>query len=334
MRASDEKAVGVGPRGFPHLPSIVSGDGVRWVDHRRTLTPRYGVVWRDIAATYVFLLVGVLVATAAERSGWPPGALVALAAGAALWTGYWLHALFLFGHEAAHRNLAPTSRTNDRLGDWLVWLLFGSTTRNYRRTHMAHHAHLGDHGDSETTYHLCMSVVNMMKATVGLHVLEVLLRKAKADRKPTRESGTAAGVLASARSAAAHLLIVLGLWSAGAPVVALSWVIGVASVFPLFATIRTIVEHRRVDAACDVDFGKTRHGAVNRMFGTGLVSRYFGSAGFNRHLLHHWDPAISYTRFDEMERFFATTPLAAEMDASRTSYGAAVRTLMAEARRG
>jgi hypothetical protein len=51
-------------------------------------------------------------------------------------------------------------------------------------------------------------------------------------------------------------------------------------------------------------------------------------------LLHHWDPAISYTRFDEMERFFSTTQLAAEMDASRTSYGAAVRTLMAEARRG
>ena len=317
----------VGPRGFPHLPSVVSEDGVRWVDYRRTLTPRYGVVWRDITLTYVFLLVGLAAATAAERSGWPPGVVVAVLA---VWSGYWLHALFLFGHEAAHRNLAPTSRANDRLGDWLVWLLFGSTTRNYRRTHMAHHAHLGDHGDSETTYHLCMSVLNMLKAATGLHVLEVLLRKAKVERKPSRESG----VPASARAAVTHLAIVAGLWSAGAPVVALSWVIGVVSVFPLLATVRTIVEHRRADAACDVDFTTTRHGAVNRMFGTGIVARYFGSAGFNRHLLHHWDPAISYTRFDEMERFFATTPLAAEMDASRTSYGAAVKTLMAEARRG
>lgn len=334
MRARGEHAVEVGPRGFPHLPSIVGADGVRWVDHRRTLTPRYPVVWRDITSTYVFLLVGVVVAAVAERSGWPPGALVALVAVTALWTGYWLHALFLFGHEAAHRNLAPTTKVNDRLGDWFVWLLFGSTTKNYRRTHMAHHAHLGDDGDSETTYHLCMSVLNMLKATVGLHVLEVLLRKAKAERRPTRESGTAAGVLASLRSAAAHVAIVVGLWSAGAPVVALAWVLGVASVFPLLATIRTIVEHRRADAACDVDFSTTRHGAVNRMFGTGTISRCFGSAGFNRHLLHHWDPAISYTRFDEMERFFSTTQLAAEMDASRTSYGAAVRTLMAEARRG
>jgi fatty acid desaturase len=327
VHARRENNVGVGPRGFPHLPSVVSEDGVRWVDYRRTLTPRYGVVWRDITVTYVFLLVGLATATAAERFGWPPWVVVAVTA---VWSGYWLHSLFLFGHEAAHRNLAPTRRANDRLGDWLVWLLFGSTTRNYRRTHMAHHAHLGDHGDSETTYHLCMSVLNMLKATVGLHVLEVLLRKAKAERKTTRESG----VLASARSAVAHLAVVVGLWSAGAPVVALSWVIGVVSVFPLLATVRTIVEHRRADAACDVDFTTTRHGAVNRMFGTGVIARYFGSAGFNRHLLHHWDPAISYTRFDEMERFFSATPLAAEMDASRTSYGAAVKTLMAEARRG
>ena len=38
-------------------------------------------------------------------------------------------------------------------------------------------------------------------------------------------------------------------------------------------------------------------------------SRYFGGAGFNRHLLHHLDPSISYTRFDEFERFKNTVQM-------------------------
>ncbi len=331
----------ISDNGTPHLPSIVSAEGARWIDVRRSLTPRYGVVWRDIALCYLLLVLGVAAVAAVERTG-PLAVAVTTAVPAVVWTGYWLHALFLFGHEAAHSNLAPTRRRNDRVADWSVWLLFGSTTKNYRRTHMTHHGHLGDHQDTETTYHLCMSALNLVKAATGLFVLEVLLRKARqsaeraepAERVRARSSGTAAGVLASVRSAALHLAVVGLLFFGGFPVAAATWVLGVACAFPLFATVRTIVEHRRADAACAVDFAVELHGPVNRLFGTGLVSRYFGSAGFNRHLLHHWDPAISYTRFDEMERFFLSTPLAAEMEASRTGYSAQIRTLMAEARRG
>jgi fatty acid desaturase len=331
--------IAFGANGSPHLPSIVSSAGVRWVDLRRTLTPRYGIVWRDIALCYLFLLLGVLVVAVAEHAARSSVPAAAVAVPAVLWLGYWLHALFLFGHEAAHANLARPRSRNDRVGDWVVWVMFGSTTRNYRRTHMTHHGHLGDHEDTETTYHLCLSIVNMLKASTGLYVLEVLLRKARASagrpaRRGTRSSGTVAGVLASLRSALLHTAVVGGLWLGGSPVAAVTWVAAMGGVFPLLATVRTILEHRRADAPCAADFAVETHGPVNRLFGTGVVSRYFGSAGFNRHLLHHWDPAISYTRFDEMERFFRDTPLAARMDANRIGYGTAVRMLMAEARRG
>jgi fatty acid desaturase len=328
-----------GNPGSPHLPSIVSDTGQRWIDFRRTLTPHYGMVWRDIAIGYLFVALGLLgvMAIQATTESLPTAILAAFPV--VIWIGYWLHALFLFGHEAAHSNLAPTRKQNDRLGDWFVWVLFGSTTKNYRRTHMTHHVHLGDHHDTETTYHLCLSVLNMVKALTGLHILEVLLRRATASsersaREGRPRKGTAAGVLASVRSALLHAAVVGSLWFTGFPVAALSWVAAVGCVFPLFATVRTIVEHRRADAGCDVDFLIELHGPVNRLFGNGLISRYFGSAGFNRHLLHHWDPAISYTRFDDMERFLRTTPLAVELEASRTTYGAAVRMLMAEAWRG
>lgn len=324
---------GRGNPGSPHLPSIVSEDGVRWVDYRKTLRPRFGIVWRDIGLCYLFLAFGVLVLAPAPTS-WPVWADVVLVAAAACWTGFWLHSLFLFGHEAAHTNLAPRRKTNDRLGDWFVWILYGSTTVNYRYTHMAHHAHLGDHEDTETTYHLCLSVLNMLKAVTGIHVLEVLLRKRSLSQPRKKSSRTSSGLLASVRSFALHASILAALVVTGSYLAALTWIIAVGAVFPLLATVRTVVEHRHLDAPCDVDFSVELHGPVNRMFGTGPVSRTFGSAGFNQHLLHHWDPAISYTRFPEMALFFSRTPLAADMEASRTGYGAAVRTLITEARRG
>ncbi|MFJ9739191.1 fatty acid desaturase family protein [Streptomyces sp. NPDC101166] len=326
-----------GNPGSPHLPSIVSADGVRWVDYRKTLRPRYGIVWRDIALCYLASAAGLIVVALASRT-LSTAATAALVVLAVCWTGYWLHSLFLFGHEAAHTNLARRRKLNDRLGDWCVWILYGSTTANYRYTHMTHHAHLGDHEDTETTYHLCLSVLNMLKAVTGIHVLEVLLRNrghSEARKSTARTSSrTSSGLLASLRSFTVHTAIVAGLLLAGFPLAALTWVFAVGAVFPLLATVRTVVEHRQLDAPCDVDFTVELHGPVNRLFGTGPVSRTFGSAGFNQHLLHHWDPAISYTRFAEMGEFLSRTPLAAEMEASRTGYGAAIRTLIKEARRG
>jgi fatty acid desaturase len=174
----------------------------------------------------------------------------------------------------------------------------------------------------------------MLKAVTGIHVLEVLLRNRGHSEKHKKSTRTSSGVLASLRSVVVHAAVVAGLLAAGSRLGALTWVIAVGAVFPLLATVRTIVEHRQLEAPCDVDFSVELHGPVNRLFGTGPVSRTFGSAGFNQHLLHHWDPAISYTRFAEMGEFLSRTPLAAEMEASRTGYGAAFRTLIREARHG
>jgi len=325
------KLEGVGNPGSPHLPSVVSVDGVRWIDYRRTLVPRYSMVWRDIAGCYAALALGlaavlVLDSRAGDAAGW------AAAVPAAVWIGYWLHSLFLFGHEAAHRNLAPRRPWNDRLGDWLVWILYGSTTAEYRRTHMAHHTQLGNHRDPETTYHLCLSVINILKGLTGVHVLEVMLRNRRnARRAPGGRRQGGGTALASLRTVAVHAALLSALVLGGALPAATAWAAGTAAVFPLCALLRTVVEHRHLDAPCETDFTQVEHGPVNRLFGVGPISRTFGAAGFNRHLLHHWDPAISYTRFDEMEQFFLRTPLADRMAESRTSYPAALKQLIKEA---
>nr|WP_240979574.1 fatty acid desaturase [Streptomyces sp. HNM0574] len=249
-----------------------------------------------------------------------PGVLVPVTAVAAVWTGWWLHALFLFGHEAAHGNLARRRRKNDRLGDWCVWLLFGSTTAQYRRTHMTHHTHLGSHRDTETTYHLCLSVTNILKGMTGLRVLEVLLRDRRAGRRqapagPPRagagHNGAPPGKRRRRRGAARQALRGLR-----------------TPLLHLCALLRTVTEHRVLDAPCATDFTVVEHGPLNRLFGDDPLSPTF------KHLLYHWDPAISCTRFREVEKFFERTPLAREMESSRAGYISVLKGMMVEAHRG
>ena len=65
------------------------------------------------------------------------------------------------------------------------------------------------------------------------------------------------------------------------------------------------------------------------MFGDGLIAQTMGGAGYNRHLMHHWEPGVSYTRLPDLERFLADTPLAAVMARRTTTYGRIFRRLFA-----
>ena len=108
----------------------------------------------------------------------------------------------------------------------------------------------------------------------------------------------------------------------------LVWGLAAFSVYPFFGTLRQLLEHRSENARADVDYRKVDHGAVNRIFGCSLLARTLGAAGFNRHLLHHWHPQASYTRFDDLEAFFLHTRLRESIDTARTTYGETLRRLM------
>src|SRR5262249_27645791 len=110
------------------------------------------------------------------------------------------------------------------------------------------------------------------------------------------------------------LAITAGVW------ISLAWFFGMVALFPLFSSLRQLLEHRDIAASRDLDYGKVPHGAVSRLFGSGLIASTFGGAGFNRHLLHHWDPLIPCTRLIEVERFLLDTSAAGLIRQATTSY--------------
>jgi len=126
---------------------------------------------------------------------------------------------------------------------------------------------------------------------------------------------------------AAHLAILAALFLTGGWAAALAWVAGVGVVFPFLGALRQLLEHRSLEARGPVDYTQVDHGAYTRLFGTGMLARTFGAAGFNRHLLHHWEPSVSYTCFDALEDLFERVGMGPALDARRTTYGAAFRAL-------
>lgn len=321
--------------GAPLLRDLTSADGVTWLEFRKTLTPDYARAWREIAGCYALLALGLAADVAVGMYG---GKLAGLAAAppAALWIGFWIHALNQFAHEGAHGNLAPDRKRNDQLTDWFLWPLFAQTVRSYQRSHMQHHVHLGDHLDTEVNYHECMNPWFLIKGITGIQMVLMVVRYVlRPKRSPAGGAASVAPremLMAFARTALLHgsiiaLAIVFGYYGAAA-----AWLLGVAVVYPCLGTARQMLEHRAIDAPCSVDFTQVEHGPVNRLFGDDLFSRCFGAAGLNRHLLHHWDPGISYTRLPDMETFLNRTSLAGTLARSRSGYLKVARALYRTAR--
>ena len=256
---------------------------------------------------------------------------------AAIWTGYWVAYLHLFLHEGAHWNLAPERNLNDWLCNLTVGWLVLMDVREYRKVHFQHHRALGTVNDSEISYFSPVNLAFFAKGTLGIRLIERWMsyrrwpikarenaanteHRQSRDRRSSSRFMPVAGVLA-------HALIIAGFLWTGSTAAAVAWIIGMACVFPLFATMRQALEHRDEGARSDINYSRTDHGAYTRLFGSGCFASTFGGAGFNRHLLHHWEPQVSYTRLADLEQFLADTPIGAVMDRRRTSYHDAFRRL-------
>jgi fatty acid desaturase len=310
--------------GAPKLARIENKTKEKWVDHRSNLKPRYKKVWRDIGAAYIMLAAGIMVIALIES--WLQRRrylFIPVLPLGSLWIGFWLHYLMCFFHEATHYNILPDRKFNDWAANLIIGPLTGQEIKSYRKTHWLHHANLGATDDTETSYFEPLKFRTLAWDLAGRYQLKVLFRYFK--KEVFGHSESANGRFALVIAGLIHLGIFLGLFISGHPLTGLVWLAGSFSLYPIFSRIRQTVEHRSYHASEKLDYRFVDHGAENRIFGNDLFSRSFGAAGFNRHLLHHWDPAISYTQFDAMEEFMLQTQYAVAIEEKRTTYWQALR---------
>jgi fatty acid desaturase len=305
---------------------LKSSKGLDYETFRRRLTPRYGRAWRDIALGHAAIAATTVGAVYLSRySASLPLVVVLGGAGLlALSYGYLFAYLQLFLHEGAHYNLAASRALNDRLTNVCVGLLLLSDVKAYRFVHWEHHKHHGTPDDLEYSYFHAPGWRLILRVVSGAHSVSVLLNRLLPGR--TAESAKAASRIPSGKTqlifgSLLHAAILLALYrGTGSLIPPVAWMAGFVSFFPLFATLRPILEHRSEEAEPSIDYFARAHGVVNRLFGDGLVASTFGGAGFNRHLIHHWEPQVPYTRLRELENFLVDTPVSAKLKARQTTY--------------
>ena len=303
-----------------------NSDGLQLIDYTKSLKPRYGVVYYDIAWGYAALLITIGLAIAAELAG---VSRIAIALVGAVLVGYWIAYLQLFLHEGAHWNLARDREVSDRICNTFLGWLAGINVKSYRKVHFQHHRALGTIQDSENSYFFPLNLVFILKGLFGIRALEVILErrhfgaemKAREDHRkaaidgPKLDRQLLIGV--AMHIGIVTILVSFGLWASAA-----AWLLGIGVMFPFLGALRQLLEHRSERASPKIDYSRSDHGAVTRIFQDGFFANTFGGAGFNRHLLHHWEPTVSYTRFKELEEFFCDTSLRPIIEQRRTTYGA------------
>jgi fatty acid desaturase len=300
---------------------LVDDRGIRYREFRKTLSPRWGQVWAEVSLAYA-----IFIGTLAGLVAWDPGfasSVPATTAGA-LVIGYTVHFLNNFFHEAAHYNLAPGRSRNDLLTNLLMGWLFGSSIAIYRRTHFQHHRALGTTMDSENSYFDALGMRYLVRGLTGLKALRTLRRYREADKQiALRRGEDHAGTSRIAWLLTAGVVnagIVCGLLLLGSVAAAAAWILGWLVVFPFLGSLRQLLEHRSDDADSSVDYRLEDHGPVNRLFGDGPLASTFGSAGFNRHAIHHWEPQVSYTRLTDIEGYLLRTDVAPLIRERQTTY--------------
>ena len=305
---------------------VTDNTGTSYTVFRNNLQPRYFTVAFDIVKGYFFLFAtagAIIFFDYYFHSFW----WITIPVSSVL-IGYIAAYLALFLHEAGHFNIHRNKKMNDQLATIFLCVPFGLSLKSYRKIHWQHHLHLGTPQDAEVSYFHALTKIFVLETLTGIHLLRTMMRKEGNDiltKEQVRQSRIMllAGVFF-------HLIILTTAFLTGNWAFAITWLLGFGIFFPFFATIRQILEHRDELAYHTTDFYKQPHGKVSRLFVHTILSSSFGSAGFTRHMIHHWDPQISYTRLKDIEVFLSKSEMTVPIiKASKTTYTSILKKLLA-----
>ncbi len=299
---------------------VLRSDGVKYLDFRKTLKPIYNIVWRDITLGYLalvfFMILSLFFEDFFSANSWmliPVFSFI---------IGYIIAFLQLFCHEAIHFNIHSNKKKNDVLANMFLFSIVGKDIESCRQKHWQHHNYFGTTKDPENAYFNPISNKLYFRFLTGIYFFQNILIPRIAQilqLKLNKRDGFKLFMFLTGVAINASIILICfksSHWQTG-----LIWILALTVFFPLFSTVRMILEHRNKLANTNTDYSTIDHGKVSRIFEKDFFSRTFGGAGFNRQLLHQWDPEISYTRFDDMEDFLLDCPKCwINIYRSKTSY--------------
>jgi fatty acid desaturase len=306
--------------------NLVDSQGRTYKEFKNTLKPRWIALWSQLLLGHFVLIItafGII-----KVDGIIFILPLTIAIGAFIF-GFTHAYIQLFFHEAAHGNIAKNRKLNDFLANVLLGIFVGQDIKAYRPIHFRHHLKIGTIEDPERNYFNQLNMRFIIESLIGIRVIKILMYRKKIKQAPDKTTQKKlyfnkyifSGILLHSA------IISIAVLSGHLPL-ALAWLIGIGIILPFFAAVRPLLEHRDINAKSDIDYHIIPHGSINRLFGNSLLARTLGGAGFNRHLLHHWEPQLSYTQLEQLEKFLLQTEAANFICSQQTSYLKTLKELM------
>lgn len=302
------------------ISDILNSSGEDYISFRKRLKIRPGILAFDIILPWLMIISSILLLTQIENTILN----IILIPVLAFWFAFWLKAYSLIFHEAAHNNIHKNKIINDIIANVFFTPFFGMWVSQYREHHWEHHLHLGKLKDTEISYHSPINFFQIIHDLTGIYVLKKVAEYFLYFNKGTKNLNRSKNVLLFVSSVSymifTQIIIISFFYNFFSVFLAISWFLGFFFISTFLEKIRQTCEHRSLNAMKEIDYKKVEHGPVNRIFGNDFFSRYFGAAGFNKHLLHHIDPSVSYTSFKEMENFIVNSNASQLVQKNKMSY--------------
>jgi len=204
------------------------------------------------------------------------------------------HALAILMHEATHYLASPNRQLNDWLGSLFCATPILANMQNYRRAHLAHHAHLNTPSDPDwqrkthspeerrywdfpTQQSPSALFIGLYKRSIG-HLFIMLKENSGGDRSAHRENSFALST--RVRSFVYALIVItLSITNTWLEFVFL-WVLPMFLVLPMILRVRSIAEHFALSHAQPLQ--------ESRNIEAGSVERFLlGPHNIGLHLDHH-----------------------------------------------
>ena len=307
--------------GSPDILNFANNEGVVYENFRKTLVVKRKVILYNVILAWGMLIFPMIILSSIDGIVLSSVLILPLA----LWISFWMQAYTSHFHEAAHFNIHPDKTTNDLLSDIFLTPFIGLKVKDYRISHWRHHRFLGLLADTEVSYHKPIGVIQVLEGITGIYLFKTALRYFKNFRDIDSQNKSA-NKKSKAFIGTLSLMLIFNavvstfLYIFASPLISFAWICNIFITGPFVAHLRQTLEHRSFNAQKTVDYSQVEHGPCNRVFGKDFFSRNFGGSGFNRHLLHHLDPSVSYTCFDEMELFLLDTSARDFIDSNRSTY--------------
>jgi fatty acid desaturase len=230
--------------------------------------------------------------------------------------------LAILMHDASHRLLFASTKTNDRVGAWLCGAPVGASLQQYRPYHLIHHRHTQQAEDPDlplsAVFPITRRSLRRKLARDLLGITGFQRRKEQFERAMGESRGFTARLIALIRNERAFLLSnvallaglsAVGLWWA----YFLLWLLPLMTWYQLISRLRNIAEHAVVGPADD-PLRNTRTTIANPLMRLVLAPYWV-----NYHLEHHLFVFTPCWKLPRAHRLLRTAGLLERMEVE-TSY--------------